>query len=384
MANARLVEYIQTNLRSGYQLAAIRSYLIQSGYPQSEVDEAIGAVYQQPVQQVVHHVSKALVISIVIIGLVLAIAIPTFLMSTSSDSSALGLKTKAESSSVSQGGTLEFNILLSGASSGSVTLTHEIIGTSVSQSETMSLSSSTTKQSFLTLPSSLTPGKYTVKTTALFEGTKSFSTFVITVTSADSQSDQGVPEGCIEVWSCEAWQPSQCPSSGKQTRLCTDKNSCGTIDNKPTTSQSCTPVVTTQPTLPVTTASNQGSTQTVWDTLNEVKSIASTDPSLAASKCPGLEIETHRDECYYDVVEVSGQQGYCPSIVGERTLDRCYTAAAKVQNDPSLCESVVLDSRKDSCYMYFVNNGNYVVCDKLTNQNLIDVCVALRDLPENS
>lgn len=42
---------------------------------------------------------------------------------------------------------------------------------------------------------------------------------------------------CTENWSCGAW--SDCNSNNKQTRICTDQNNCGTITNKPTTSQSC-------------------------------------------------------------------------------------------------------------------------------------------------
>jgi len=42
---------------------------------------------------------------------------------------------------------------------------------------------------------------------------------------------------CVESWSCTEW--SSC-SGGTKTKTCTDANSCGTTNDKPATSQSCT------------------------------------------------------------------------------------------------------------------------------------------------
>jgi hypothetical protein len=41
---------------------------------------------------------------------------------------------------------------------------------------------------------------------------------------------------CIENWSCEDW--GEC-TSGNQTRICKDKNNCGTYENKPLIVQQC-------------------------------------------------------------------------------------------------------------------------------------------------
>jgi len=43
-------------------------------------------------------------------------------------------------------------------------------------------------------------------------------------------------EECTELWECTAYSPC---SDGKQTRTCTDKNSCGTVENKPDTERAC-------------------------------------------------------------------------------------------------------------------------------------------------
>ena len=43
---------------------------------------------------------------------------------------------------------------------------------------------------------------------------------------------------CTTDWQCSTW--SECSQSGVQSRTCTDSNSCGTTENKPSTTQSCT------------------------------------------------------------------------------------------------------------------------------------------------
>lgn len=43
-------------------------------------------------------------------------------------------------------------------------------------------------------------------------------------------------EECTELWECTAYAPC---SDGKQTRTCTDRNSCGTTENKPDTERTC-------------------------------------------------------------------------------------------------------------------------------------------------
>lgn len=76
-------------------------------------------------------------------------------------------------------------------------------------------------------------------------GSISFSSF--TFTDADSYAVLSptlnpsntitVSSACVESWSCGSW--TACVSEQK-TRTCTDANSCGTIANKPTETESCT------------------------------------------------------------------------------------------------------------------------------------------------
>ncbi len=53
--------------------------------------------------------------------------------------------------------------------------------------------------------------------------------------------DNLVVNDCNPNWQCSSW--STCSSSGEQTRTCSDSNNCGVLTNKPSESQSCTPLV---------------------------------------------------------------------------------------------------------------------------------------------
>jgi len=63
---------------------------------------------------------------------------------------------------------------------------------------------------------------------------------------------------CTPSWTCTDW--SSC-INGKQTRVCVDKNNCGTVTGKPDEEMSCTPTPTPT-TTPVTTV-NESTTENV-------------------------------------------------------------------------------------------------------------------------
>ncbi len=44
-------------------------------------------------------------------------------------------------------------------------------------------------------------------------------------------------EGCIHNWECSDW--SECSVAGIQKRICTDSNNCGTVENKPSETETC-------------------------------------------------------------------------------------------------------------------------------------------------
>lgn len=120
---------------------------------------------------------------------------------------------------------------------------------------------------------------------------------------------------------------------------------------------------------------------TVWEKLDQIKEKAKTNPSGAEDDCKSFEIESHKDECYYNIAEVTRSVSKCSSILSDRTKDRCISNVADVAKDSKLCEGISTLTRRDSCYMNFVNNKDYTVCEKIDNSYLKEACTALRDMP---
>lgn len=82
-------------------------------------------------------------------------------------------------------------------------------------------------------------------------------------TGEDTGTDDTVTvTTCTPNWLCASW--SSCSSSGIQTRICTDLNKCGTIVNKPSTSQSCTSTSTSTDTSTDTTDDQASVCTTNW------------------------------------------------------------------------------------------------------------------------
>ena len=95
MINQKIVEYIQQNLDSGYDIAAIRKRLIDHGYPQDDIDDTINHVQQQSKDsQKADDGSKLkrfrIIISSTIIILVVAIALGMYFFIRGGDDSLTG------------------------------------------------------------------------------------------------------------------------------------------------------------------------------------------------------------------------------------------------------------------------------------------------------
>ncbi len=72
--------------------------------------------------------------------------------------------------------------------------------------------------------------------------------------------------------------------------------------------------------------------------------------------------------------------GFCADQDQEIDRDICYDNLAEASQESSWCENIVDDNRRDGCYAEFVLNGDYTVCDKLTNKYLRESCFNLRNI----
>ncbi len=387
MANQALVQYIREQVKAGYDINTIKSHLVKHGYSNQDVNAAAGATYRPDVSHVVHHLSKNTIAAIAVLIIILAVAVPSvyfYMSSQDGPAQLLDLSTSSIKESVEKGDTLEFNIELSNlgrAKRYDVFLKHELIGTSVEKEETIAVETSTSKKSSIDLPESLIAKRYTLKTTATYgDNKKAFSTFGFNILKREGD-DEGNIESCTEDWKCDVWKPSNCPSSGEQTRTCTEENKCGTAIYKPETKRTCSYKEEEEPPKR-DVVTKDFADMTVWEKLDAIKEIAITDPTQASAQCVLFDIESHKDECYFNVAESTESIGMCEKIISERTKDKCLNNVAKITSNNELCEEIIKITRKDSCYMNFVNSGDYTVCDRIDNSYLKEACEALKDMPD--
>jgi len=384
MTNKALINYIKKQVKTGYSLTIIKDHLVKHGYNTKDVSSAIDEIYHPEVKHVVHHISKKTIIIVAILYSIIGLTgLGIYFYVTTGGpktTQLLDLRTSLLKDNIEPGNKVEFNIEIANLGKSKrydVVLKHEIIGTDIYTQETIAVETSTSKTSFIQLPNDIPSARYSLKTTAFYDNKKAYSTFTFNIIRKGEE-----PVECIENWKCESWQPVECPITGKQTRTCKDLNDCGTVRYKPDILKEC--AVESEEPITKTPESKEFEGLTIWEKLDIIKQRAKTNPSKAADDCNSLEIESHRDECYYNIAEVEHSISKCSRIISERTKDKCINNIAKLTSNNELCEQVVKQTRKDSCYMNFVNNGDYTVCDKIDNSHLKEACEALRDMPENS
>ncbi|MCK4521563.1 MAG: hypothetical protein KAU20_03235 [Nanoarchaeota archaeon] len=355
MANQQIISYIKEQIKKGYDLISIRNYLIKYGYSQQDVDAAINAIYHPEVKHVVHHISNKTIIAISLIGLLIVLLIPTlyiYLSEPTAETKLLDLRTSLVTQTPKQGSLLEFNIELSNlgkAKRYDVVLKHEVLGKDISREETIAVETSASKKSSIRLPDDFPLGRYTLRTTADYDGKKAYSSFVFNIYNGKKEKieerlvEEEIPEEGIEEIKEELPEPI-------------------VQEKKP--------------------AAEDFLGLTIWEKLDKIKEIAETNPVEAESYCNQLELESHKDECYYNIAEITKNPLKCREISNERTKDRCYNNVAKTTDNKELCKKIVKETRRDSCYMNFVNKGDYSVCGLIQNSYLRGACEALKQVGE--
>jgi len=351
MANQQLIDYIKQQLQAGYDINTLKSYIIKYGYPPKDVEEAINALYHPEVKHVVHHLSKNTIIAVSLT--VLLLLIPSmyflFLQDDSGPSRLLDLKTSTVNSDIGPGDKLEFIIELSNLGKNKrydVFLKHEIIGTEISQEETIAVETSTSKKSSVNIPLDIAPRRYTLKTTATYGDQKAFSTTGFNIKGESLSIPKNIT--CTERWQCNNWIPSVCPSNGEQTRTCSDSNNCGTIIHKPETEKSCIFSIIEKPNLTKELLSKN--TLLVEErNLENIKELSRTDFSRAIWECGTFNQTSLKDLCYLSISSEAGNTESCAYIENEMQKDECYMSYAINNNDFSICDNVINANLKDSC-----------------------------------
>lgn len=404
MVDKALLPYIKKYLQQGYSINAIRAHLIKY-YPNRIVDEAINSVYKPEVKHVIHFSTTTLIAIVVIaLGLIITgIFLSRPLQKPLTPTKLLDLKTSLLTTAVKAGQNLEFNIELInlGTIKGfDVYLIYNIYDSQdnllTSKEETIALVTKASTKTTINIPSNAEEGTYQLSVIARYNGKQA--------TAKDSFSiySKKLVETCFDGIQNRDEEGIDC--GGTYCDSCEIEATCEDgIQNQDETGIDCGGPCLPCRFEPEPTCSdrikNQGEEKidcggpckpcpdlgpypdlTLPEKIKKIKEIAKTDKNEALRLCSGFILENYREECIYNVAVVTADSSICSDIEGNRTRDKCYSKTAEVTNNSEICDNIEKESRKDSCYMHFVMEGDYSMCDKISNKYLKQSCESLREI----
>jgi len=384
-----LLRYIEDQLAKGFKPDIIKTRLVRQGYSPTLVEGMIESVSMtksagMPVQIGVNHeksVFSKLIILLLTVGVLVAGVFFFAPGLTKEKQPLLDVQATADKFSYAPGEEAGFDLEITNMGSAArfdITLIYRILDKNdnsvISKEETVAISTSTSYHKSVTLPTSIKPGNYVLKVFANYGGkvaTTSFSfevaesTGVVTVQpSCDdgikNQNELGIDCGgkCGGYWYDGSCHSGPKTSNGATTTKpgCADK-----IKNQDETEIDCGGVcggywydggchASSKP------ASIQTLTPTFASIMMDARTTAKTNPEEAKNICIGLEKIDEKDKCL--------------KLVGQITLKQEY------------CELIENPDYRDECYYPFFMQGDYSVCEKLTDPQSKKACEQMRELSD--
>jgi hypothetical protein len=372
MVDQRLLDYIKKQLAAGYKPDAVRNYLVNYGYNAADIDEAMraaGAPGAKPAA------GKKIPLVPIIGGMlaVLVIAVFFIIFLTGEKEEAVIKEAKALnveltvtmiSSNIRQGDDARFSIILANkdGKTRDIGLIYQVVdkeGAAINQKEDfVSVTHLYFGEKNIEVADDAKPGKYSLAVTGHFDGEEVKKTFEFGVLAASAISKI--------IGGAEA-EETKCPASCDDDDPCTDDQCsaatnyqcahfavvpcCGNLrcesyenyDNCPT---DCTP---TRPAA--------AGEITLGEITENAKNYAATSLEQADSYCKSLPEFSQRDSCFFIVANTAKQSSFCTPIFSEL--------------------------KRDNCYSDFALNGDFTVCDKMTNKYMKESCQDLEYVSDN-
>ena len=410
MANPQLVQFIQDNLRKGYDINSIKQHLMQYGYRYEDIEQAAQqSLGQGGTQKIEHNIafsaSTMLVIALIVAGLgtggflIYKISSP----SAPAPSQLLDLRIEPDTVTVVQGGSLFFMRALSNYGSDTrydIKITYrvrdETTGQIVaSEHETIGLETIQNQKYELKMPSSLLPGDYYLEADALYQGRRADAGFRFAIIAKPST------ESCTDGLKNQNEEGVDCGGVCKPCATCFDGITnqdeegvdCGGVCNACTITPPTTPVdpstkcddydICTRdsfqggncvftPIVPCcgnmvcedgetkSNCNNDCKTGLVTEpvdaneAISQAKAVSKQDPNKAGQICNSIESSAKKNLCFSEVAEYSGKSTFCTRIDS--------------------------NTKRDSCYMNFALDGDFTVCDKVVNKYLQRSCESLKQI----
>ena len=397
-----LARFIKQYLDQGYDLESIKTHLLNSGYNAKDIDASINQLYST--KHVIHHLSKATIITLVaiLIGFSIIIASIAIYLKPSKEL-LIDVKLEPMQTTVKPGQEIVFiRELTNFGKKVDVTTSYIIISVDTAQTiatykETSAVETKASRQIRIKIPEDTQLGNAVLNAISSYKDKEAQAALAIkiyqesiTATCTDNIKNQdeektdcgGICQPCEE-------QKAECPESCDDNNFCTS-DYCNETTNFECKHKQITPCCSNN--ICEDTESSQKCPKdcieqqtdifkglTLTETLDKIKKIAETDIKSAANYCQIIDIAMYKDSCFRNIAEISKNALFCSNIEEELAKDRCYASIAKLKIDSSACESISKESIRDSCYMNFVlDQRDYSVCDRLINKYLRDSCQTLK------
>lgn len=399
MAKKRLVNYIKSQLQEGYNISAIKDYLLRYGYSSKDVDDAINSIYKPTIRHEIHLSFTTVLTIILILASVAGITLFFYFNPQKTATKLLDLNLEPIVTTVQPGENVIFLKELSNLGSSErydVIIKQEIIDQRTNRIvtqkiETRAIETFGSTQTRILVPQDSKPGDYILRTIVEYDNKRAIATLPVKIVvfaketcfdGIKNQNEDGVDCGGIckpcETQNFECNDNNPCTNDFVEDEVCVNKPivpCCGNNICEEQEQSSCD--------LDCQIVSKKPSDLMSSESLEEIKELAKVDPSKALQQCNKFEVPDLRDTCIANIGEAQRNKNYCLQISNERIRDLCYKNIAEATNDNSICEEISTDGRKDSCYMTFVlDNKDYSVCGKITNTQLRQSCESLRQLNE--
>ncbi|MBW2991474.1 TIGR02186 family protein [Candidatus Woesearchaeota archaeon] len=378
-----LLKYVEEQLGKGYRPHAVKENLVRKGYSPALVDNVLESVMMKkntsgpaPTQGVSHakHLSSKtiLVLSFIIIVILGIVFIPKLVKTKEP---LLDITASPDKHNYYQGEKLGFEVEIYNMGSSErfdTTLRYRLLDKNdnmiISREETIAISTSTSHYKTIDLPGNIKPGTYTLKVYANYEGRVATSSFTFDIeektatikeTCSDgvrNQDEVGVDCGGV----CGGyWYDNACHSTPKQVTPSEEETCSDGIKNQDEVGVDCGGVCegywydgschsSPKPKPP--------EEQSFAEKMMQARALAKTNPEQAKNICLSLKNSDDKDKCLKTIASLSMKKEYCELITG--TEDR------------------------DICYYPFFMQGDYSVCEKLTDPENKEACEQLRDISE--
>jgi hypothetical protein len=347
-----LKKYIKDSLKQGYHIREIRARLVQSGYSQNSIEQAIKETKHKTITPKTLAITAGILIILIIVT-VLAIKIIT------PEPKQITISTTPLVSTVVPGGKLTFVSTLTSPTKRKTqaTLYHNLINKKTNQkiaskTEQITIGQRSSTQTQITIPENAVKGEYRLITNMIHEDGKAQARFTFLVQEITGPQVPQFQEPKAEI-------PATCPGGCDDYNECTqdicDKGTCKHIEIIPCCGNGICEQGEDQYNCRIDCAAR---TKTTQQTINEAVKAAQTNPNTAGMLCNSLPSSKDADDCFNEV--------------------------AVENNIPEMCESIEEDEMKDSCLMSFALKGNFNVCDKIDSPYYLKSCYALQRQKEMS